>query len=423
MTTKEKRRFLDKATDPQLRKKRKQKRLTVKDKEQIWALMRIHRNKSLVAEMMGVHRRTIHRFLEHYPIPETFKLLEDVEDFEEIKTWKRRQLAFSKQSVMRQYLTHIRKMYEWIQQHYPDRARPRLWTSDHILEFVATYDPTQQHNPLVALRSLALKCPKLFALIDIGLLPTRRTHAQKVSLAGKDQWYFDIEPEQDINQVKDMIENVPDQEDPELHARNQCIIATLFNTACRTGDPSTGLGLCGILIENLDLDDHKMEMKEKHDITWIILGLSDETIAYMHRYLEVRGNPTQGFLFVDKKGHPIHGTEVNRIIKEAGRKAGIKKYNPKTGEGKKLLAKAFRKTLVKYALETLEMNPMSLIGTGKKRKTCFCVGWTDMKILVEHYAPRMEKTINEDRAKFRIGHAPEETELPKDMPIPTPTVR
>jgi len=31
--------------------------------------------------------------------------------------------------------------------------------------------------------------------------------------------------------------------------------------------------------------------------------------------------------------------------------AGIKEYDPKTGEGKRLVAKTFRKTFVKYALE------------------------------------------------------------------------
>jgi hypothetical protein len=81
---------------------------------------------------------------------------------------------------------------------------------------------------------------------------------------------------------------------------------------------------------------------------------------------------------------------VNDIIKEAGQKAGI--------TGKKLTSKSFRKSFVKNAFDN-KISPMSLIGTGKERKTCMCVGWTS-DVIFKNYAPQMIEQIEEDRQKF-----------------------
>ena len=362
-------------------------KLTEKDGERVWALVRRLDNKSLVAEMLGVSRRTIIRFLKRFPIPESFEVEKRVEDYCEIQVYMKRQLMYSKQSVLDNYLRDIQKFHDWQKAHHPNRVRPRLWTSDDILEWVQKQPDHLQHNCITALRQLAKKCPKEFPFIDLGLLPTTRTHKKKRSLAGKQAYYFDI------NQVRAMIDHVPNG-DELTEARNQAIISLLFNIACRTGDPSKGLGLCGIRIENLHLDEHRLRMKDKGDIWWNILGLSDDTIEYLRSYLELRGNPKEGFLFTNGNGHPMRGPDVNDMIAEAGENAGI--------EGKRLVAKSFRKSFVKYALDDCGINPVCLIGTGKETKTCFCVGWTDMKALMKYYAPKLTNQIEQDRQKFAM---------------------
>jgi site-specific recombinase XerD len=362
-------------------------KLTDKDKERVWSLLRRFENKSLVAEILGVHRRTLYRFLERFPIPETFRTEKKIEDYPEIQVYTKRQLMHSKQRTLDNYLHWIEKFHTYQKEHHPNRMRPRLWNSDDILEWVQKQPDYLQHNAIVSLRQLSKKAQEEFPLINLGLLPTRRTHKKKRSLADREEYYLTS------NQVKRMIENVP-KGDKIIEARNQAIISLLFNIACRTGDPSKGKGLCGIRIENLHLDDHRLIMKDKHDITWNVLGLSDATIQYLRKYFELRGNPKVGFLLTNSKGRPMSASDVNGMIKEAGKNAGI--------EGKRLVAKAFRKSFVKYALDDCGMNPVSLIGTGKETQTCFCVGWTDMKVLMKYYAPKLTKQIEQDRQKFAM---------------------
>lgn len=410
MTPTQQTRWLQKNDPSHQAQKGKYKHLTEKDTHKVWSLMRTYKNKSLVAKILGVGRRSLHRFLEKHPIPDTFKLEKTLEDYEEIQTWITRQKAFSKESVIKHYLTEIRKFYNWMLENHPERARPMLWTSDLILEWLNGNESIgwkgipdhAQHDCLVAVRQLAKKCKNLFPMIELGLLPTRRTHAKRRSLAGHNEYYLDIDPDKSINQVQDLINNVPDETEIEK-ARNQAIISTLFNLAVRTGNPRTGLGLLGMKIENLHLDQHRVIIKDKHDITWNCLGVADQTIQFLQKYLELRDNPKRGPLWVNGNDRPLQPDEVNKMLKEAGKRAGIKSYDPKTGEGKRLVAKTFRKTLVKYALEILKMNPMSLIGTGKKIKTCFCVGWTSMKVFTQHYAPKLHKTIEQDRQKFAFN--------------------
>jgi integrase len=363
-------------------------KLTVKDKERVWALVRRYENKSLAAEMLGVSRSTIIRFLKHFPIPDAFQVEKKVEDYSEIKIWINRQRGFSKEYIIKDnYLPTIQKFHNYQKRHHPERTRPRLWNSDDVLEWVQTFEPYQQHNAIVPLRQLAKKAPKEFPLIDLGLLPTRKTHKAKRSLAGKQEYYLTT------YQIKSMIKHVPNG-DGTIEARNQAIIALLFNIACRTGNANKGKGLLGILIENLDLKNHRLLMQDKGDIWWNILGLTDATIQYLRHYLKLRGKPKAGFLFVDENGAPMKARNVNDVIEQAGMNAGI--------TGKKLVAKTFRKSFVKYALEERDMNPACLIGTGKQTKTCFCVGWSNMKVLMEHYAPKLVKQIEKDRHKFPI---------------------
>jgi integrase len=361
-------------------------KLTEKDAEKVWGLMKTYDNKSVVAKMLGVNRRTIMRFLVTNPIPETFAIEQNVKDYSEMQTWVTRQKGFSEPSVITGYLGHIQKFHNWMKEHHPERTRPKLWTSDDILEFVQTFEPYQQHNVIVPLRQLANKSQKDFPFIDLGLLPTKKTHQAKRSLAGKEEYYLDI------GQIVSMIENVP-YKDEVTKARNKCVIALPFNIACRMGSAKTGKGLLGILIENMNLDAHSLRMQDKGSIWWNVQGLGDDTIRYLRDYLTLRGNPTSGLLFVKEDNNtPLKATEANKIIKQAGKNANI--------EGKNLTEKSFRKSLVKHTLEVLEMNPICLVGTGRNPKTCFCVGWSDLSIVMQHYAPKLTKQIEKGRQTF-----------------------
>jgi hypothetical protein len=143
-------------------------------------------------------------------------------------------------------------------------------------------------------------------------------------------------------------------------------------------------------IENLCLEEHMAEIKDKGAVTWIVRGLTDKTVELVSKYLEERDCPNSGWLFVNGNNNRLTKKQVNGMIREAGQKAGIK--------GKVLTSKSFRKSFVKNAFDN-EISPMSLIGTGKERKTCMCVGWTS-DVIFKHYAPQMIEQIEDDRRKF-----------------------
>lgn len=379
-------------------KKKAYKHLKAKHKEKVWELCMTHDNNSEVAELLGVGRSSLYRFLEKFPVPSDFTVEDDFNDYEEIKYWRNRQKGYSKKDTIAGYLGQMRAFYRFMLKHHPDRARPKLWSSDLIIEWVYGNEDIKhkavpkylQHDSVVALRQLGLKAPLRFPFIDCGALPTRKTAKQRRSLAGVKAYYLEWK------QTDDMIENVP--ADTEfLKLRNQSAIKLLRNLAIRTGKWKTGLGLLGLTIEDFDFSEHMVIAEDKCDIYWHCYGLADDTIETLKKYLAVRGNPQTGPLLVTEKGIPWNAESLNKMLKKAGEKAGI--------QGKNLTCKTFRKTLVKYALTPrdkggLGMNPISLIGTGKEHKTCFCVGWTSMKVLMEHYAPQLMDTINKDRQRF-----------------------
>jgi len=378
--------------------KKAYKHLKAKHKEKVWELCMTKDNMSEVAELLGVGRSTLYRFLEKYPLPTDFTVKDDFNAYEEIIFWKNRQKGYAKDSTIDGYILWMKKMHRFMLRHHPNRARPRLWTSDLIVEWVfgneaigwAGIPKHIQHDALVSVRSLGLKAPKRFPLIDLGALPTTRTAKQRRSLAGVKKYYLEWK------QTDAMIENVPDDTEF-LKLRNQSAIKVLRNLAIRTGNWKTGLGMLGLKIQDFDFDEHLVTCQDKHDIWWHCYGLADSTIETLKAYLEIRGNPQSGPLFVNEKGNPWNADAVNRMLKKAGANAGI--------TGKSLTCKTFRKTLVKHALTPKEkgglgMNPVSLIGTGKGHKTCFCVGWTSMAVLMQHYAPALMDTINKDRQRF-----------------------
>jgi len=363
--------------------------LKKEDRVRVWSLMKEFENKSMIAEMLGVSRRTVIRFLKDNPIPKSFVLEEKMtlEDFPEMQIWEKRQVGFAKQSTVKCYKLEQRKFFEWMKKYHSERARPCLWTSEDITEYLygneqlgwKGFEPYQWHSVIVPLRSLADKAPKEFPMIDLGLLPTKKTHRAKRSLAGKEEYY--LEPEQ----IARMIEVAEER-------RDKALIAFVYNTAIRTTAARKSR------IEDVHLDTHYATIIDKGSIVWQVYGLSDRTIQLIKEYLEERGYPKKGWLFTEGD-RQIKSSEINKVIKKLGNKAGI--------EGKVLTAKVFRKSLVKNALTPVDkggmgMNPVSLIGTGKQTKTCFCVGWTDMKVLMQHYAPQLLDQIEQDRQKFQF---------------------
>jgi len=374
------------------------RRLIESDVNRVNILMTELNNKSLVAESLGISRSTLYRFLNRFPSEEmTTEIFEDigqaphVVDYPEIGTWYKRQLLHSKRSTARQYLVHIRAFYRHMLLHHPSRARPSLWTSDDILEYLNNHEPYQRKNILDGLRSLAKKAQEKFPRINLALLPTKKANKEKRSHAGREEYYCSR------GQIKALIENIAAATRFQ-EVRNKAMLATLYNTAIRAGNPSEDRGLLGMRVENLHLDQHMAEVKDKGGQWWLICGLTDQTIHLIEDYLREKNriaDPREGYLWINERAYPLRQGQLNAIIKEAGRKAGIK--------GKILTSKMFRKTFVKHALES-GIRPMSLIGTGKAVKTCFCVGWTGQKAIdtiMTFYAPRLFSQIEEDREKFK----------------------
>jgi len=265
----------------------------------------------------------------------------------------------------------LRKFYEYMKDKHPERAKPSLWTSDDINEFVYSLKSHLWHWAITPLRSLALKAQTEFSYIDVGLLPTKRTHKAKRSLAGKKEYYYTPE------QITKMIKVASTR-------KAKALIAFLYNTACRVE------ALTNVKIENLHFEEHMAEIKDKGAVVWVVRGFTKKTIQLVSEYLEERDYPKKGWLFVNGNNAKLTPTQVNDIIREAGQKAEI--------TGKVLTSKSFRKSFVKNAFDK-KISPISLIGTGKERKTCMCVGWTS-DVIFKNYAPQMIEQIEEDRQKF-----------------------
>jgi integrase len=377
------------------------RRLIESDVNRVNILMTELNNKSLVAESLGISRSTLYRFLNRFPSEEmATEILEDigqapyVVDYPEIRTWYNRQLLHSKKSTARQYLVHIRAFYKYMLLHHPSRARPSLWTSDDIVEYLNNHEPYQRKNILDGLRSLAKKAQEKFPRINLALLPTQKANKAKRSHAGREEYYCSR------RQIRALIQNVPATTRFQA-ARSKAMLATLYNTAIRAGNPSEDRGLLGMRVENLHLDQHIVEVKDKGGQWWLVCGLTDNTIHLIKDYLKERNqiaDPEEGYLWISERGYPLRQRQLNAMIKEAGREAEIK--------GKKLTSKMFRKTFVKHALES-GIRPISLIGTGKTVKTCFCVGWTGQKAIdtiMTFYAPQLLAQIEKDREKFKWGN-------------------
>ena len=126
------------------------------------------------------------------------------------------------------------------------------------------------HSIIVPLRSLSKKAPNEFPNIDLGLLPTKKTHAAKRTHAGIAKYY--LEP----SQINKMIYEAEEK-------RDKAMLAFLFNIICRT------TALTELKVDDIDLKKHFAKVKDKGDITWLCFGLSDETCQFIAEYLKERG--------------------------------------------------------------------------------------------------------------------------------------
>jgi hypothetical protein len=349
------------------------------DASRVWSLLKQHENISLVADLLGVHRITVHRFLKQHPVPEAFIVKEDVQllDYEEIQTWLKRIKAFAEKDTIRNYTLMLRKFYEYMKQKHPERAKPSLWTSEDINEFVYSQPSHLWHLAIVPLRSLALKTQAEFPNIDLGLLPTKRTHKAKRSLAGKEEYYYTTE------EIDRMIACASTK-------KGKAMIAFLYNLAPRTE------AVTNARIENWNRKKHCMKIKDKGSIWWDTYGMTNRTAKLLTQYFIERGSPKSGWLFVNGNGEKkMTEKDVNGIIKEAGKNAGI--------TDKVLSAKAFRKSFVENYFKIPDADPMILAGSGKgteeQPKTSFCVGWS-LDVLMKYYAPKMRNQIDAHRHQF-----------------------
>jgi site-specific recombinase XerD len=356
--------------------------LTEKDAPRVWSLLKQHENLSLVADLLGVDRTTVWRFLKKYPRPETFILKEDMQltDYPEMQVWFKRIKAFAEKETIKNYRYMLRKFYEYMKEKHPERAKPSLWTSEDINEFVYSQPSHLWHLAIVPLRSLALKAQTEFPNIDLGLLPTKRTHKAKRSLAGKEEYYYTAE------EIDRMIAAASTK-------KGKAMIAFLYNLAPRTE------AVTDARIENWNRKKHRMKIKDKGSIWWDTYGMTDRTMKLLTEYFRERGSPKSGWVFVNGNGDGIEkkmtSRDVNDIIKKVGKNAGI--------TDKVLSAKAFRKSFVENYFKIPDANPIILAGSGKgtedQPKTSFCVGWS-LDVLMQYYAPKMRSQIENHRQHF-----------------------
>ena len=360
--------------------------LSEKDAPRVWSLLKQHENLSLVADLLHVDRTTVWRFLKRFPMPKDFVVKEDMKlmDFPEMQAWLKIEQGYANQDTITTYMVALRQFYDYMKRNHPERARPSFWTSKDALEWIygnpktgyKGYPKHRWHWCIVPIRSLALKTQEEFPNIKKGELPTKKTHKAKRSLAGKEEYYY--EPEQ----VDAMILNASTK-------KGKALIATLYNLAPRTQ------AITKARIENIDLEKHRMLIKDKGSIWWDTYGMTNKTVRLIREYLEERGYPKSGWLFCNGGGTQMTQRQVNKVIKKAGTKAGI--------TNKVLTAKAFRKSFVENYFEIPDADPMILAGSGKgtqdQPKTAFCVGWS-LKVLMEHYAPKMKTQIETQRQKI-----------------------
>lgn len=360
--------------------------LSEKDAPRVWSLVKQHENLSLVADLLKVDRTTIWRFLKKFPMPNDFVVKEDMKlmDFPEMQAWLKIEQGYACKDTIGTYMVALRQFYDYMKKNHPERARPSFWTSKDALEWIYGNQKTgykgikkhMWHWAIVPIRSLALKAQDEFPNINKAELPTKKTHRAKRSLAGKEEYYYESE------EVDAMIQNASTK-------KGKALIATLYNLAPRTQ------AITKAKIENLDLEEHRMLIKDKGSIWWDTYGMTSRTVRLIKEYLEERGYPKTGWLFCNGGETRMTQKQVNDIIRKAGRKAGI--------TDKVLTAKAFRKSFVENYFEMPDADPMILAGSGKgtqgEPKTAFCVGWS-LKVLMEHYAPKMKSQIETHRQRF-----------------------
>lgn len=371
----------------------RKRRLNKKDAQNVWTLMKKHNNMSLVADLLHCDRTTVYRFLKRNPMPQKFVVEDDMklQDYPEMQIWQTVMQGYASDMSIGNYMVALRQFYDYMKQYHPERARPSFWTSKDALEWIYGNKATGYkglkkklwHWAITPIRSLALKAQDEFPNIKLGELPTKKTHRAKTSLAGHEEYYY---TEQEVDA---MIYNT-------MTRKGKALIAFLYNLAPRTKSVTDAR------IENLDLDKHRMLIKDKGSIWWDTWGMTDKTVQLLKEYMEERGYPKSGWLFLNGNGTKMKSTQINKLIKESGTKAGI--------TDKVLTAKAFRKSFVEnfFQIEVEKdtpPDPMILAGTGKgtqdQPKTSFCVGWS-LKVLMEHYAPKMKRQIEKHRQKFRM---------------------
>lgn len=102
--------------------------------------------------------------------------------------------------------------------------------------------------------------------------------------------------------------------------RDRCILKTFAQTGIRRTE------LSSLDVRDLDLDRRRIRIREGKGAKERLLPITDELASDLSHLI---GKRRTGPLFLSQRGLAVSPRQVNRIVAEAGERAGVKNPNPK----------------------------------------------------------------------------------------------
>ena len=205
-------------------------------------------------------------------------------------------------------------------------------------------------------------------LLHVGLLEANPARELK----------FVREPDQDPKAISDE-DFLKLLEAARENARDYAIIAFLGDTGCRAG------GLVSLTLERLDLDGMYAIVEEKHrgGSRTRVVYFSEFTRDALQRWLEVRPNVENDYVFLSVRGTPLTVSGLYQMLERRAKRAGVKgRFNPHA------FRHAFARTLLKQgaSLDTVS----KLMGHSSVEVTSrFYARWAQNELAEMHrrYSP------------------------------------
>lgn len=102
--------------------------------------------------------------------------------------------------------------------------------------------------------------------------------------------------------------------------RDRCILKTFVQTGIRRAE------LSAVDVRDLDLERRRLRIRDGKGAKERLVPVTEELVSDLAHLI---GRRKTGPLFLSLRGLPISTRSLNRIVAEAGRRAGVKNPNPK----------------------------------------------------------------------------------------------